>query len=260
MSQCFDACEPRRSTSAPVPAPGRRHLSSSRLGSIHLPTADMTEEGLSVTAETCAPDHGVTGVATKFEVVTSESDDSVYPARAEFDDSVYPATRHSSYSILDTDHYTSLGPASIETAIYYSPLDGAIWSALPVRTSSQPPLPRVSTTVTLSPASQSVAWAHSQGQAQSQALAEMKKAMMQDPVFRATRRVCFTSDIEGNHDQGTDRGIVGRTRSTPGSAVTVQQDAEIAALKPQLSGRESAKPLTAQPSSAHVLNTRIISM
>ena len=254
LSQCFDACEPHRSTRAPVPVPVRR------LGSIRLPPADMTEEGLSVTAETCAPDHGVTGVATKFEVVTSESDDSVYPARAEFDDSVYPATRHSSYSILDTDHYTSLGPASIETAIYYSPLDGAIWSALPVRTSSPPPLPRVSTTVTLSPASQSVAWAHSQGQAQSQALAEMKKAMMQDPVFRATRRVCFTSDIEGNHDQGTDRGIVGRTRSTPGSAVTVQQDAEIAALKPQLSGRESAKPHTAQPSSAHVLKTRIISM
>ena len=86
----------------------------------------------------------------------------------------------------------SLGPASIETAIYYTPLDGAIWSALPVRTSSPPPLPRVSTTVTLSPASQSVAWAHSQGQAQGQAqgasaLAEMKKAMMQDPVFRAAK-------------------------------------------------------------------------
>ena len=80
------------------------------------------------------------------------------------------------------------------------------------------------------------------------------------PRVIATRRVCFTSDIEGNHDQGADRGIVGRTRSTPGSAVTVQQDAEIAALKPQLSGRESAKPHTAQPSSAHVLNTRIISM
>jgi hypothetical protein len=193
MSQCFDACEPRRSTSAPVPAPGRRHLSSSRLGSIRLPPADMTEEGLSVTAETCAPDHGVTGVvATECEVLTSKSDDSVYPARAESDDSVYPASRHSSYSTLDTDHYTSLGPASIETAIYYTPLDGAIWSALPVRTSSPPPLPRVSTTVTLSPASQSVAWAHSQGQAQGQAqgasaLAEMKKAMMQDPVFRAAK-------------------------------------------------------------------------
>ena len=58
----------------------------------------MTEEGVSVTAETCAPDHGVTGVvATACEVLTCESDDSVYPARAQSDDSVHPASRHSSY-------------------------------------------------------------------------------------------------------------------------------------------------------------------
>ena len=126
----------------------------------------------------------------------AESDDSVYPAQTKSDHSVYSARRHSSYNILDNDHYTSLGPPSIETAIYYSPLGEAMCSALPVRTSLPPPLPKVSTTVILSPASQSVARAHSQGSDQGQALAEMKRAMLQDSVFCATNFETSPLDIE----------------------------------------------------------------
>ena len=250
LSQCFDACEPRRVTRAPVPAPVRG------FGSMHLPQ-DMTAEGLSVTAEECAPDHGVTGVvATEWEVLTrsrtsevpessvdsvsdgllslwtaltvdaspseipleapsssaessqlslsqeplsfsrAESDDSVYPARAKSDHSVDSTRRHSRYNILDTDHYTSLGPPSIETAIYYTPLGEAMCSSLPVRTTLPPILPKISTTVTLSPASQSVARAHSQGPDQGQALAEMKRAMLLDSVFCAKYFETSPLDIE----------------------------------------------------------------
>lgn len=172
----------------------------------------MAAEGQNVTAETCAPGHGVTSVvATECEVLTrsrtSEVPESLVDSVSDGLQSLWTSltvdaspsqipleastsSAESSQLSLSQEplsfsraesHYTSLGPPSSETAIYYTPLGEPICSVLPVRTYLQ----RGSTTVTLSPASQSIIRAHSQGPDQGQALAKMKRAMMQDSVFCA---------------------------------------------------------------------------